>query len=281
MLAVGLVIWGFVIEPDRLVVRHYQLKLKNWNPSLDNYKIVAVSDIHGGSNFIDEKKIRLVAELINEQNPDMIVLLGDFVSEELFDSNKLLMPMETIAENLKNLRAADGVYAVIGNHDGIYDQEKVRSELEKIGARVLENEAVVIRRNAAAIRVLGLSDSLAKKPPTSGILDPKVSLKKLESSDGQLIVLTHHPDEFLNYPPRLCVENKCALFIGGHTHVGQVNVPLGGALIVPTNLDRRYAAGFFELDERQFFITPGIGTSILPVRFNAPPEISVLTLSAE
>lgn len=281
LFAAALFVWGFLIEPDRLVVRHYDLKLKNWERALDNFKIVAVSDIHGGSNFIDEEKIRRITELVNEQQPDLIVLLGDFVSEEIFDSRKLKMPVATIAGALQNLKATQGVFAVIGNHDGYYNQRKVRSELEKVGIRVLENEIVSVSRGGAGFRLLGLPNSLSREIPGSEILSAEDALKISDPADGKLLILTHHPDDIADYQNRICRTGDCHLFLAGHTHGGQIRIPFIGALIVPTNLGRHYAAGRFENDGAEFFITPGIGTSIIPARFNSPPEISVLTVSRQ
>src|SRR5215831_15442118 len=101
LLALG---YSYFIEPRRLVVDHQTLEIKNWDPGLDGLKIVAIGDIHGGSNAVDEAKIRKIVELANAQNADLIVLLGDYVSQAdhnppLGDRN-LKMPMHTIAENL-------------------------------------------------------------------------------------------------------------------------------------------------------------------------------------
>lgn len=280
-LAVGLFVWGFVIEPDRLVVRHYDLKIKNWNPAHDNYKIVAVSDIHGGANFIDEEKIQLVVELVNEQKPDLVVLLGDYISEELADSKKLRMPVETIAAALGNLRAEFGVYAVIGNHDGYYDKVKIRGEFEKNGIRVPENEIVSLTKNGAALRLVGLPDSLSDAYWSEGIKGAQEELNESGRQPGKLIVITHHPDDIETFQTLVCPQEDCAVILAGHTHGGQVSVPFFGALIVPSNGGRKYAAGHFRNDAGDFFITSGVGTSIIPVRFNVPPEISVLNLRAE
>src|SRR5689334_4732790 len=140
----ALAIWAFAIEPNLLFVNTYPIKLKNWDPALNHFKIVAISDIHAGSNFIDEAKIREIVRLANEQDADVIVLLGDYVSQWRKSSVTLKMPVRTIAENLKGLKARLGVYAVMGNHDGWYGIERTRAALEEVGIPVLENEAVTV-----------------------------------------------------------------------------------------------------------------------------------------
>jgi uncharacterized protein len=273
--------WAFVIEPNRLVVRNYEIKVKNWSAKLEDFKIVAISDIHGGSNFIDEAKIRQVVEKANQQDADIIVLLGDYVSQQNFDRRKLKMPMETIADNLNGLRAKYGVYAVLGNHDGWYSIGKVRRELERVGLRVLENEAVSIEKNGEKLRIVGLPDSLSTNIPKNNIRNAREGLEMLEDREGKVIVLTHNPDDIANVTGNALVSQDFVLFLAGHTHGGQCRFPIIGAPIVPSMHRQKYVAGHVRDRDVDMFITTGIGTSLIPVRFRVPPEISVLNIKAE
>lgn len=277
---ISLALWAFVIEPNRLVVNEYNLQIRNWSPKLQGFKIVAISDIHGGSNFIDETKIRHLVELANAQNPDVIVLLGDYVSQQHVDRSKLKMPMETIADNLKGLQARYGVYVILGNHDGWYDLREVRKSLEKNGYRVLENEAVSLEKNGEKLRIVGLPDSLSWKNPEDKNKNAKEGLAKLSDQDGKVIVLTHNPDDIDANVGENSPSPDMVLFLAGHTHGGQVRFPYFGAPIIPTNRGQKYAAGFIREPDVDVFVTTGVGTSILPVRFGVPPEIAVLTLNA-
>jgi predicted MPP superfamily phosphohydrolase len=281
LLLIALGFWAFVIEPNRLIVENYEIKVKNWSPKLDDFKIVAISDIHGGSNFIDEAKIRDIVEKANRQDADLIVLLGDFVSQQRGDRSKLKMPMEIVAENLRGLRAKYGVYAVLGNHDGWYDVKKVRKELERNGFRVLENEAVSIEKNGEKLRIVGLPDSLSTNVPANNIQNAREGLAGLENKEGKVIVLTHNPDDIVNVTGNAQVSPDLVLFIAGHTHGGQCRFPFIGAPVVPSSYRQKYVAGHVRDRNVDMFITTGIGTSIFPVRFNVPPEISVLNIKAK
>jgi len=136
--------YGYFIEPNRLVVNHDEIRIKGWNRAFDGIRIAMIGDIHGGSNGGSAEMIRKVVTATNAQNPDVIVLLGDYVSE---DKNGVLkMPMTEIADNLAGLSAKDGVFAVLGNHDGRYGDSSVAAELERNGYRVLQNQGFVIAR---------------------------------------------------------------------------------------------------------------------------------------
>ncbi len=273
--------WALLIEPSRLVVKSYKLELKKWSPHLNGFKIVALADIHGGANFITEAKIREIVNLTNEQNPDLIVLLGDYTSRQTFDRTKLKMPLETVFNNLQGLKAKFGVFAIIGNHDNEVGNEKVRNELEGLGYQVLENEAVTVGDQSETIRLVGTIDALKIGNWGDYSEDVKRAIEQLPVSDGQVIVLSHNPDAILSLTGELSISPDFSLFIGGHTHGGQCRFPIIGAPFVPTMLGQKYAAGHIRDQGIDVFISSGIGTSNFPVRFGVPPEISVLELYQE
>jgi len=269
-LLIGAILFVYAgwIEPNRLVVNPANIRLKKWDKSLNGFKVVAISDIHGGSDFIDESKLTMIVEIVNQQNPDIIVLLGDFVSQVHDDkpikARDLKMPMETIAQSLKGFQAKFGVFAVIGNHDWWYDEKDCRTQLENVGFTVLENESKSIEVKGKMVTILGIEDFWKRR---------KVKIDEVlarHSNQENIIGITHNPDSFDQ------TSDALAILIAGHTHGGQVRFPILGAPIVPAK--KEYTAGYFANDGKNMFVTTGIGTSGLGIRFRVPPEIAVLTI---
>ncbi len=278
----GLASWALLIEPNRLIVKNYKLELNHWATELNGFKIVAISDIHGGSNFIDQAKMRELVARTNEQEADLIVLLGDYLSPEYFDRTQIKLPLKTVVQSLSGLKSKLGVYVVLGNHDNEYGSEKIRREFEKVGYRVLENEAVAINYNGHWIRLLGTYDILKTSnnwEETSQ--EVKSALNQLEIQAGKVIVLTHNPDALVYMTEEFLISEDLALLLAGHTHGGQCSFPIIGAPIVPSSFGQKYVAGHIRDQGIDLFVNTGIGTSILPIRFGVPPEISVLELYQE
>lgn len=255
-----------------------------WDPALDGFKIVAIGDVHGGSNAVDEAKIRQVVELANEQNPDLVVLLGDYVSQRNYWSklgdHDLKMPLQTITENLAGLKAKYGVVAVMGNHDDWYGNGEITAALRSIGYTVLDNEIYTIDAGGHRIRILGLRDQLHVinwKQFSDGL---KQVIQK-DGGSGPIITLEHSPDVLPIITGDLSISPDLRLMLAAHTHGGQVWLPLIGSPIVPSSYGQKYVYGHVRENGVDMFVTSGLGTSILPFRFMRPPEIAVLTLKSE
>jgi predicted MPP superfamily phosphohydrolase len=262
--AVPLAVWSVAIEPGELVVTTTRIALPRWpGPPL---RIVALSDIHAGAPHVDVAKLRKIVAAANAENPDLIVLLGDYVIHRVPGGS--FIPPEVTAHELRPLRARLGVYGVLGNHDHWLDGPRVSRAFVAEGIPMLDGEAVRIDDRGDPFWLIGIPDIWTRWPDVPGLL-------KRVPKDAHVLALTHNPDIFPSLPPRI------DLLLAGHTHGGQVSLPGIGAPIVPSSYGRRFTRGHIVEDGRHLFVTPGIGTSILPVRFRVPPEISVVALSGE
>jgi len=262
-----LALWGFVTEPNRLVLNEVEIRLPAWPSAFEHLKIVSVADLHAGSRYIDASKVEQVVAKINQTQPDLIVLLGDFIQRDSQD--RVLIEPEKIADKLKNLRATYGVFAVLGNHDWWYNGQRVKLALEAAGIRVLENDVAQIQKDGQSLWLMGVPDYWTRQP-----LDMRTALQKI-NTPGPIIALTHNPDVFPELP------SNVILTLAGHTHGGQVNIPFVGRPIVPSKFGERYAAGYYFENGRHMFVTTGIGTTGIAVRFRVPPEIAVLTINSK
>jgi uncharacterized protein len=268
--------YAYFVEPHRLVVNYHEIEIEGWDPAFDGLKIVALSDIHAGSHAVDEAKLRQIVETVNTLDADLVVMLGDFVSTAR-DRKSVFMPPKVIADNLRGMKAHYGVYAVLGNHDGWHGDESVREALLGAGYRVLENQLISIDRNGSKMRILGLKDHM--KLDSWRTFDHTVRLAVRDHGGaGQILVLEHSPDIFqvLNYHKTLGDDFK--LMLAGHTHGGQIWLPIVGSPFVPSSFGQKYNAGHIREEGRDMFVTTGIGTSLLPFRFMMPPEIAVITV---
>lgn len=261
----GLAVWSVFIEPNRIVVNETVLRLPNLPPAFNRMRVVVLADLHVGSPHINIKKLQSIVVQANELKPDLILLPGDFVVGHEFGAS--FIEPELIADALKNLRARHGVYAVLGNHDWWYYGARVRRALETAGIQVLENESREIQLDGQTIWLAGLGDLWTGKPDIAATLQPI-------PAGATIIAFTHNPDLFTSVPERV------GLTIAGHTHGGQVNLPLAGRLVVPSDYGQRFAAGLVRENNHLLFVSTGIGTSVLPLRFRVPPEIALLIVIA-
>ncbi|HEU4769188.1 MAG TPA: metallophosphoesterase [Pyrinomonadaceae bacterium] len=266
LLLACLVFWGFFIEPNRLIVGHETIHIEGWPRELDGLRIAVLSDIHAGASFIDESKLRSIVERTNQLQPEIIVILGDYIAGD-GRRHPLKMAPEVFAPILKDFRAPLGVYTVLGNHDWWFDGARVRQALEQNGMKVLDNEVVSIEARGISLWIVGFAD-LWTRP------------QRIAETVGQapqnapMIALAHNPDIFPRLPQHV------PLLIAGHTHGGQVRFPIIGTVVHTSNFGQRYDRGHIIENNHHLFVTSGIGTSIMPVRFNVTPEIVLLTVKS-
>jgi predicted MPP superfamily phosphohydrolase len=266
VICLGLAVWAVAIEPGRLVVKEVDLLLPTWPRAMPPLTIAVVSDLHTGAPHIDPAKVDRIVSIVNQRHPDLVVLLGDFIVHGVIGGGRV--EPEVTAARLEALRAPLGVFAVLGNHDWWYDGQRVARALQAAGIVVLEDEAVRLRHRGHALWLVGLADFDTRTP------DPARTTIAIPHAEP-IIALTHNPDVFPLVPPRV------AITLAGHTHGGQVYLPLIGRPIVPSRYGQRYAIGHIEEEGRHLFVTSGIATSIIPVRFLVPPEIVIARLKGK
>jgi len=257
-------LWAFWIEPASITVHKVNLNISRWHTEHREMKIAILTDLHIGSPHTGLDKLKTVVERTNNEKPDLVVILGDLVIDGVI-GGKFVEP-EPIAAALKDLRATHGVVAVLGNHDWMNDGERMRRVLQGAGIVVLENGSLRIERAGRTLWLVGLADLYFRHP------DIAEGLRQVDEVNP-VILLTHNPDIFPDVPSRV------SLTLAGHTHGGQVNFPIIGRLVVPSQYGQRYAMGHVVEGGRHLFVSGGVGTSIIPVRFRVPPEIVIMTLA--
>lgn len=245
-------VWAFYIEPNMLAVTNYKIKDKN----LKGIKIVLAGDFHVAPN--QEKRLQKTVQKINDQKPDLILLVGDFVSGH---ERKMTLSAEAIAKNLANLEAEYGVYSVLGNHDWWIDGEEVTQELKKVGINVLADSNMTVKINDKVVYIAGVEDLSTRNSDIHSAL---------KGTKDPTILLSHSPDIFPEVPAGV------NLTVAGHLHGGQIRFPFIGFLFIPSKYGERYIYGLFEENDKKMIVTKGVGNSILPFRFNCKPEIVVI-----
>jgi predicted MPP superfamily phosphohydrolase len=261
----GVAFWAFLIEPRRLVTHQETIQIDNWPRSLDGLRIAVLSDLHVDNWSVTDKKLRTIVERTNQLQPDLIVILGDYMSSNGWVTRRV--EPEVFGAVLKDLHAPLGVYSVLGNHDWWNNGMRVRRGLEQNGIKVLEDETAQIDVRGTSLWLVGFADLWTRPQRIAGTV--------AKVPEGQpLIGLTHNPDIFPNVPSRV------QLLLAGHTHGGQVRFPIIGPVVSSSDYGDRWVQGHVFADNHHLFVTTGIGTSIMPVRFGLPPEIVLLTLKS-
>lgn len=243
-------------EPFRLSVEHHQIYLRRLPHELDGFRVVQLSDIHH-SPFTSRAQIERAVETANRLQPDIVALTGDYISKE----RSYAAPC---AELLGRLRARHGVFAVLGNHDHWTDAALITDLFRAEGITMLVNQGMRFEKNGAAFWLAGVDDTMV------GLED--LSLAMAGSSDDEMKLLLAHNPIILRRAARAGVD----LVLSGHTHGGQVR--LRSERNAFNRPRRRLLKGLARRGETQIYVTRGLGTVVLPVRFGCPPEVSLLEL---
>jgi predicted MPP superfamily phosphohydrolase len=202
---------------------------------------------------------------MNAAEPDLVALVGDFVDAHFLFGGRLAP--ERVAEELAALRAPLGRFAVLGNHDWKQFGARVPSALEHVGLTVLENSSAAVDARGQRLHVAGLADMRMRRPDVAAALADV-------PPDEPVLMLSHDPDLFPEVPERV------ALTLAGHTHGGQIAIPFVRRPVIPSRHGERYVRGHVTEHGRHLYVSTGLGTSAIPFRLNAPPELVLLELRA-
>lgn len=257
--------YSYQIEPNQLGITSYDLQSAKWNSDMPPLRVAVASDFHVGCPSVDLARLGEIVDEINALKPDIIVLPGDFVTM-MKGSDRVIggeyVAPGPIAEVLMNLKAPLGIYAALGNHDMMNEPDPMKQALEGVGIRVIDNDAVEIKSGAFHFWVAGLADETTSRP------DWSETVKKI-TNDAPVIVVMHDPGPFLDKIDRPVVS------IAAHTHGGQFVLPFFEKYLDNpySRAPMKYLHGHIAEEGRDLIVTRGIGTSVVPLRFLAKPEI--------
>ncbi|MBI5368220.1 MAG: metallophosphoesterase [Planctomycetes bacterium] len=256
--ALGTGAYTFGIGPWHVEFTRSEIHLPGLPPALDGLKLVHLSDFHP-NRFISAEYLDACMDQANAWEPDLIVATGDFISYGPGD-------LAVSAAALARLRAPRGVYACVGNHDFHFGIADAVAALRNVGhCEVLVNRNTLLRPRGEPLRLIGLDDLWF------GNLDLPQALRGTASGETRLVLL-HNPDFFDRLAPA-----GVDLVLAGHTHGGQVCLPVLGAPVVPSR-EGRYVKGLYRAGRTQMYITRGLGCTFVPARLGSRPEISGLVL---
>ncbi len=258
-----------------LELRSQRIALKGLPAGFEGLTIAHLSDLHS-SMIVSADLLKAAASLAMDAKPDLIVLTGDFVS----GSTKFISSsvgrydrkyLDRMLSSLSSLKAPLGIFGVLGNHD-FWSGPEATGEIingfeKKLELKWLRNSSVKVKKGADSISLCGVDD----------YWEASCSLEKAlaQTGEGVRILLSHNPDINELIDGR---RDRVELVLSGHTHGGQICLPLVGAPFLPSKFGSRYRHGLVRDGARQTYITAGVGHLLLPVRFLAPPEVTLLTL---
>jgi uncharacterized protein len=262
---------GTIFEANRPQLVSIEVPLPRLSPSWDGFRIAQLSDIHY-DDYFSVVPLRKSIEIVNQQQPDLVVLTGDFVSSPMRKPRRSVAVLaakaiEPCALLLTQLRAPAGVFAALGNHDVGTDAAHIVDVLQASGIPVLRNRSVPLERDGKRLWFSGVDDILDGRPNLG------VALKNIPAEEP-VVLLAHEPD-WADYVAHFPVD----LQLSGHSHGGQVRLPIVGPPFLPL-LARKYPWGLRWIGPLALYTNCGIGTIRVPIRLNCPPEVTMITLRA-
>jgi predicted MPP superfamily phosphohydrolase len=268
--AAGLALYSAEVARHWIEVCRIDIHLRSLPAAFEGLRIAQLSDIHM-DEYTEPFFLRHAIEEINRLQPDLVLLTGDFVSNSPLGRKFAIGAAWQCANILRELTCKE-LYAVLGNHDVLVSARAVSRALTANGITMLTNANRAIERGGSRIWLAGVDDPVEGHPNPEKAIPP--SMRNVPNEP--VVLMCHAPDyadDLLMHPAGQAVD----LMVSGHTHGGQVRLPLIGALSLPP-LGQEYVQGWFKLGDMQLYVNRGIGTVGLPFRLNCPPEITLVTL---
>jgi predicted MPP superfamily phosphohydrolase len=258
VLVAGLALWGHLNARADPIVRRATIALPGWPAGAHPVTVALFSDVHIGNSTMDADRLTRIVAQVNALRPDLVLIAGDFASTH--DSTGAPAGIATLAAPLSGLHPRLGTIATLGNHDEWTGPGVVRHTLEKAGITVLDNQAV----QRGPLVIGGAGDMATRHQSVPALL------RAMRPLQGARLVVTHSPDLAPTLPADI------SLLLAGHSHCGQIVLPLVGPVAEVTY--PRYRCGIVREGARTTLVTAGLGTSVVPFRFGAPPDLWLLTL---
>lgn len=261
VLALALIVKGYWNATRDPIIRHATVTVDNWPKGEPPLKVLLLSDTHvAGPDMPPERLVRIVAQL-NSLKPDLVLIAGDLVSERqlathIYTANQVTAP-------LGGFKARLGTVVTLGNHDHWFDPKAIEAGLRKAGVRVLKNEAIAL----GPLVIGGVDDDFSQHDDVPATFAAMDALPK-----APRILLTHSPDIVPDLP------SPVAAVFAGHTHCGQIALPFYGPISFVSRYVDRFGCGFIEDKGQPVLVSAGLGTSIVPLRYNVPPDVWLVTL---
>jgi uncharacterized protein len=259
-----------LLEPNHPRVVRKEIALHRWPAALDGFTIAHLSDFHYDPDF-SVHPLKAAVGIVNNLRPDLISLTGDFVTAPSFggDDERAAAAAAPCAQLIRQMRAPHGLWAVLGNHDWSTDPGYVASAIRAEGIQLLANHSVPIEVSGARFWLSGLTDIL------SGTSDLGATMAQVPRNEAT-ILLAHEPD-YADHVARHAVDMPVDLQLSGHSHGGQIRLPLAPPLYLPV-MARKYYSGLYRIGPLTLYTNAGLGTMGVPIRWNCPPEVTLLTL---
>jgi hypothetical protein len=260
LVGAGGLLYAREVEPRRLEVVRLELTLPRLAAAFDGYRVVQIGDLHL-DDWSKPARLGRIAEMVNAENPDLVAITGDFAS---YSARRL--DTGSLVGALRRLSAPDGVLAILGNHDYLTDVKLIRRCIREAGLTELINEVATLRRGGSGLHVAGIDDVMEGRSRLDLVLG------KLPE-DGAAVLLAHEPD----FADVAAATGRFDLQLSGHSHGGQVRVPLLGRAVLPP-FSQRYTRGLHRVGGMLVYTNRGLGTVHARLRFGCRPEITALTL---